>query len=53
MLPGNHRMLAIITAAWPAASAEDSGGYRTFHCQLPPQRQQQPRTQPAVLAAAG
>ena len=52
VLPGNHRMLAIIAAAWPAARAEDSGGFRTFHCPLPPQRQR-PQAQPAVLAAAG
>ena len=43
VLPGNRRMLAIIAANWPAARTEDSGGFRTFHCQLPPQRQQRPR----------
>jgi len=53
VLPGNRRMLAIIAATWPAARAEDSGGFRTFHCQLLRQRQQPPQAQPAVLATAG
>ncbi len=52
VLPSNHRMLAIIAATWPAARAEDSGGFRTFHCQLPPQRQQRPQARPAALASA-
>ena len=53
VLPGNHRMLALIARNWPAACVEHSGDFATFRVRLPRRRPQRPPGQPAVLASAG
>ncbi len=53
VLPGNHRMLALIARHWPAARAESAAGFVTFRVPLPPLRQQRPQPQSAALASAG
>ncbi len=53
VLPGNHRMLALIARLWPAARPESSAGFATFRVQLPGRWQQRPPSQPAALASAG
>ncbi len=53
VLPGNRRMFAMIAGHWPAARTERSADFVTFRIQLPRQRQQRPRVQPAALAPAG
>ncbi|HEX9039530.1 MAG TPA: GNAT family N-acetyltransferase [Trebonia sp.] len=50
VLPGNHRMLALIARHWPAACVEDSWDFATFRVRLP---RQQPQARPAALAPAG
>jgi GNAT superfamily N-acetyltransferase len=37
VLPGNHRMFALIARHWPTARAENSGGFVTFSARLPVQ----------------
>jgi GNAT superfamily N-acetyltransferase len=53
VLPGNHRMLALIARNWPAACVEHSGDYATFRIRLSRSRPQLPQSQPATLASAG
>ena len=53
VLPGNHRMLALIARHWPAARSEYSGGFATFHVRLPRRGQRRPPPEPAALASAG
>jgi GNAT superfamily N-acetyltransferase len=53
VLPGNHRMLALIARHWPTARAENSGGFVTFRVRPPRHTQQRPQAQPAALASAG
>src|SRR5579863_1738470 len=52
VLPGNHRMLALIARHWPAARAESSGGFTTFRVLLAGQPQQVPPAWPATLVPA-
>ena len=52
VLPGNHRMLALIARHWPAARAESSGGFTTFCVLLAGQPQQVPQARPAALMPA-
>jgi L-amino acid N-acyltransferase YncA len=54
VLPGNHRMLAMIAGHWPAARIESSADFVTFRGRLPRHWHQRPQAQPAaVLASAG
>jgi GNAT superfamily N-acetyltransferase len=53
VLPGNHRMIALIARHWPAARVESSGGFATFRVRLPRGRTHRPQAQPAAFAAAG
>lgn len=53
VLPGNHRMLAMIADHWPAASIENSADFVTFRGRLPRHWQHRPQAQPAALASAG
>ena len=50
VLPGNHRMIALIARHWPAAHVERSGGFATFRVRLPRVR---PQASPAAFASAG
>jgi GNAT superfamily N-acetyltransferase len=51
VLPGNHRMLALIARHWPTARAMSSAGFATFRVRLPYQPQQVPRARSAALAS--
>jgi L-amino acid N-acyltransferase YncA len=53
VLPGNHRMLAMIAGHWPAARVENSADFVTFRGRLPHNWRQRPQAQPAALASAG
>ncbi len=53
VLPGNHRMLALIARNWPAACVEHAGDFATFRVRLPRRRSQRPAGQATVLASAG
>jgi GNAT superfamily N-acetyltransferase len=53
VLPGNHRMLALIARHWPAARAESSGGFATFHIRLGCHSRQVPPARSAALIPAG
>jgi L-amino acid N-acyltransferase YncA len=53
VLPGNHRMIALIARHWPAARIEHSVDFATFRVRLPRARQQRPQAQPSALASAG
>lgn len=53
VLPGNYRMLALITRNWPAACVEHSGDFATFRVRLPRRLSQRPPGQATVLASAG
>ncbi len=48
VLPGNHRMLALIARHWPTARVENSGGFVTFRVRPPRYPQQRPRAQSAA-----
>jgi|SRR5579863_178117 len=52
VLPGNHRMLALIARHWPAARAESSGGFATFRVLLTGHPRQVPQARPATLVPA-
>lgn len=51
VLPGNHRMLALIARHWPEARTGHSAGFATFRVPLPGHRQQRPQAQPAFASA--
>jgi acetyltransferase len=53
VLPGNHRMLALIARHWPTARVEHSGGFVTFSARLPRHARQRPQAQSVALASAG
>jgi L-amino acid N-acyltransferase YncA len=53
VLPGNHRMLAIIAGHWTAARVKGSADFVTFRGRLPRHWHQRPQAQPAALASAG
>jgi hypothetical protein len=52
VLPGNHRMLALIARHWPAAHAESSGGFATFRVLLTGQLPQLPQARSAAVVPA-
>jgi GNAT superfamily N-acetyltransferase len=52
VLPGNHRMLALIARHWPAARAMSSGGFATFRVLLAGHPQQVPQARSAALVPA-
>ena len=52
VLPGNHRMLALIARHWPAARAESSAGFATFRVRLAGRPQQVPQARSAAVVAA-
>ena len=53
VLPGNHKMLAIIADLWTAARVKGSADSVTFRSRLPRCRQRRPPVQPAAHASAG
>ena len=53
VLPGNHRMLALIARHWPAARIEHSADFATFRVRLPRPSRQRPQAQPSALASVG